>query len=130
MDDRVLRFVEQTAQTIVGLDIALFYQENPNTFDTSLGIAMRTHRGLEEVEPALERLAMAGVLERHERGDGKYTCYALARDTEMWNILCLLSEAYIEDFEARKEIVRILVKLRQGKKAADQRSSTPGGEQN
>jgi len=113
----------------VGLDIALFYQENPNTFDTSLGIAMRTHRSLDDVEPALERLAQAGVLERHERGDGKYTCYALARDTEMWNMLCLVSEAYIEDYEARKEIVRILVRLKQERRSSGRQTPAPGGEQ-
>ena len=63
MDQRVTTFVQDIAQTLVGLDVALFYQANPRTFDTAAGIALRTHRSVEMVEPALERLAECEILE-------------------------------------------------------------------
>ena len=125
MNDRVREFVEGVAQTIIGLDIALFYQANPTAFDTPTGIALRTHRSVAEVQPVLERLAGHGILETHSRGDGRYMCYALAKTHEVWDLLCLLSEAYLDNPEDRKEIVRILVRGQQGRRdqrAADQAS--------
>lgn len=128
MDDRVREFVETTAQTIVGLDVALFYQANPNTFDTPAGIALRTHRDRSEVESALERLAERGVLERHSRGEGKYTCYSLVRNPDVWNLLCLMSEAYLDNPESRKEIVWMLVNAHRRQREQSGSPRTTGGD--
>ncbi|MBU0610600.1 MAG: hypothetical protein KKI08_22140 [Armatimonadetes bacterium] len=110
MDDRLKDFVENVAQTIVGLDVALFFQANPRTFDTAAGLALRTHRDVGEVGEVLERMAAHGILEGFSRGDGRYTCYALPKDTKVWNLLCMLSEAYLDHSDSRKEIVRILIR--------------------
>ncbi len=110
MDDRVRELVEGAMQTVVGLDTALFYQANPHTFDTPEGLAQRIHHGLADIRAAVERLAEAGILERYERGEGRYICYGLTSKVEVWHLLCLVSEAYLDDAESRKEIVRILVK--------------------
>lgn len=110
MDERVIAFVEHVAQTIVGLDVALFFQANPRTFDTAAGLALRTHRDVGEVAEVLERLARGGVLEAFSRGDGRYTCYALPKDIKVWNLLCMLSEAYLDHSESRKQIIRILIR--------------------
>ncbi len=112
MDQRVTTFVQDIAQTLVGLDVALFYQANPRTFDTAAGIALRTHRSVEMVEPALERLAECEILETFTRGDGRYQCYALSTDLEVWRLLCLVSEAYHDDPQSRKQIVRLLIERR------------------
>lgn len=134
MDDRVRRFIEETAQDLVGLDVALFYQANPRTFDTPSGIALRTHRSVEEVEPALLRMCEQGYLESFTRGDGRYQVYALAPAPDVWRTLCLVSDAYHEDPCARKEIVLLLVQRRLEEKATDQNagaqapgSGTDGG---
>lgn len=127
MDDRVRDFVQRVAQTVVGLDVALFYQANPSTFDTPLGIALRTHRNVKEVLPALERLADHGVLERHTRGEGRFVCYALAKDTDIWALLCGLSEAYLDSPAERKEIIRLLVSLQQQQRQAESSEGAPGG---
>lgn len=124
MDDRVREFVETVAQTIVGLDVALFYQLNPSTFDTPSGVALRTHRSEEEVTPALERLADRGILERHQRLEGRYMCYALSRDLDVWNLLCLVSETYLDNPEACKEIVRILIGIQRQARATDPRETS------
>lgn len=132
MDERVLQFVRDVAYTMVGLDVALFYQANPSTFDTPSGIALRTHRGVNEIRPALERLAEHGILEVHERAEGRYICYALVRNTTVWTTLCRVSEAYHGNPEARKQILMILVQQQRDAKKAQQQaeqSASAGSEQ-
>ena len=128
MDPRLTEFIEQAVQTVVGLDVALFYQANPRTFDTSAGIALRTHRNVEEVAEVLERLARHGCLEAFVRGEGRYTCYALPKDPQVWTLLCRLSEAFLDRSESRKEIIRLIIKrqaaLREQATAADQAKGT------
>lgn len=125
MDQRVIEFVENVAQTIVGLDIALFFQANPRTFDTAAGLALRIHRGVEEVSIVLERMAEHGILEAFTRGEGRYTCYALPKDNRVWNMLCLLSEAYLDHLEERKEIIRLLMQRQSNRQCT---TSGPTGE--
>lgn len=127
LDPRVVELVETVAQTIVGLDVALFFQSNPRTFDTAAGLALRTHRSVREVEEVLERLAAHGVLEAFTRAEGKYTCYALPKDVKVWNLLCLLSESYLDDVAGRKEIIRIIIR-RQTQRVEPQDKSSEGGE--
>jgi len=112
MDDRVRSFIEETAQDLVGLDVALFYQANPRAFDTASGIALRPHRAVDEVEPALSRMSENGFLEVLSRGDGRYRVYALSPAPEVWRTLCRVSEAYHEDPDARREIILMLVQRR------------------
>ncbi|MGD9518702.1 MAG: hypothetical protein AB7W28_04235 [Armatimonadota bacterium] len=109
MQEKIRWLVEEVAQNIVGLDVALFFQAHPNVFDSAAGIAMRMGRQPEEVGEALERLASHGILEVYELGAGRYRCYALKRVEEVWNLLCRLSEMYLDDPPARREIIRMLV---------------------
>ena len=109
MDERVRQFIQGSVQTIIGLDIVLFFQANPDTFDTPAGLALRLRRSVAQIEPVLVRLAGHGILEVHTRGDGQYQCYALVRSPQVWNLLCLLSEAYLDDPHTRKQIVHMLV---------------------
>lgn len=129
MDERVRRFIEETAQDLVGLDVALFFQGNPRAFDTASGIALRTHRAVSDVEPALVRMAEQGYLEVLSRGDGRYRVFALSTAPEVWRTLCRLSEAYHEDTDARKEIILMLVQRRlrdRGARAATQNAPGSG----
>ncbi len=112
MDARLKDFICNHARNLIGLDVALFFQANPQTFDTAEGLALRTHRNVNEVREALDRLAACGVLEVHSRSGGRYKCYTLARKPAAWRLLCMLSEAYMDDLEARKEIVRLLIRAR------------------
>lgn len=109
MQDKIRWLVQDVAKNIVGLDAALFFQAHPNVFDTAAGIAMRMGRRPEEVAAALDRLAEAGILEFYELGAGRYRCYSLRRVEEVWNLLCRLSELYLDDPPSRREIIRMLV---------------------
>ncbi|HEY3396730.1 MAG TPA: hypothetical protein VGM19_03630 [Armatimonadota bacterium] len=121
MDHRVQEFVADTVRNVVGLDVALFFQANPAAFDTPAGLALRLHRRVEEIQPALDRLTASQVLEVFSRGDGRYHCYCLRRDREAWNLLCLVSHEYLDVPDSRKEIVRMLVR----QQAADRSGGTP-----
>ena len=127
MHERIREFVEETAQDLVGLDVALFFQSNPRAFDTASGIALRTHRAVEDIEPALGRMAEQGYLDVLTRGDGRYQVFALNPDPDVWRTLCRVSEAYHEDPQARREIVLMLVQRRLQQRGADK--GTEGGEQ-
>ncbi|MHB8997021.1 MAG: hypothetical protein ACYC63_17385 [Armatimonadota bacterium] len=109
MDPRVVDFVQNVAQDIAGLEVALYFQDNPKTFDTAGGLALLTRRKLDEVTSALLRLTAAGILESSPRDDGHYVCYSLREDPNIWNLLCLLSEAYLDSPEDRQAIIRLLV---------------------
>lgn len=104
--------IDEVIQDIVGLDVALFFQAHPNVFDTATGIAMRMGRTTEEVEEPLERLAEAGILETYDLGAGRYRCYTLRRTDEVWAMLCRLSELYLDNPAARREIIRMLIDRR------------------
>ena len=131
MNQAVRHFIENTAQDLTGLEVALFYQANPRAFDTAAGIALRTHRAVAEVEPALERLSAGGILEVFDRGDGRYHCFALSPTREIWNLLCMVSEAYHEDPDSRRDIVKLLIKQHMEQRAgAPGDGDRPGGARN
>ena len=109
MDSRVQEFVSNVVHNVVGLDVALFFQANPTTFDTAAGLSLRLHHRAAEIQAALDRLAAAQVLELADRGEAHYHVYSLRHDPEVWRLLCLLSESYLDDDAARKDIVRMLV---------------------
>ncbi len=112
LDERVRKFIKETVQSIVGLDIVLHFQANPKTFDTAGGLALRLRKEVEDIKPALARLVDGGILEVHIRGDGRYRCYSLVREPAVWNLLCMVSETYIDDAHTRGEIVRMLIRQR------------------
>jgi len=124
VDKRVAEFVRDVAQSIVGLAVALYLQDHPKTFDTAAGIALRLRHPVEAVEPIMERFADYGLIRKVSSQDGSYTCYSLNRTPAMWNLLCLISEAFIDNPETRKEIVRMIVAQRH-QQAAEEREATP-----
>ncbi len=120
--------IDEVIQDIVGLDVALFFQAHPNVFDTATGIAMRMGRTTEEVEEPLERLADAGILERYDLGAGRYRCYTLRRTDDVWAMLCRLSELYLDNPTARREIIRMLIDRRRRVREAEGDAACRGEE--
>ncbi len=125
MDKRVAQFIREVAQSVVGLDVALYLQNNPKTFDTAAGLALRLRLPVEAVTPVVERFADYGLLRKVTSRDGSYACYSLNRTPAMWNLLCMISESYIDDPETRKEIVRMLISQRRQQAAEERKSSPP-----
>ena len=119
MDKRIVQFIREAAQTIIGLDLALYLQANPKTFDTAAGLALRLRHPVEAVEPIAERFVEHGIMRKVISRDSSYHCYTLQRTPKVWNLLCLISETYIDDPETRKAIVKLLIR-RQGNQRASQ----------
>ena len=109
MEDRLRRFVGTFAESLVDIEVALFYEANPSTCDTPAGVALRMYREMEQVDAALRRLARAGVLAERVLGAGRYHLYELTGDVAVVALLVELSQAYHDDAEARREIIRSLV---------------------
>lgn len=112
MDDRIQDFVSRIAHDIVGLDLALFFQANPATFDTAAGLSLHLHHRPEDLQPALDRMVEAGLLESSTRGEPPYQVYGLPSSPAVWSLLCDLAAAYLDSPDSRKEIVRMLVRQR------------------
>lgn len=55
--------------SVVRIDILVFFQANPHTIDTAAGLARRLHRGLKEIEQALEPLIRMGLIQRQQYND-------------------------------------------------------------
>jgi hypothetical protein len=108
MSPEVRAFVARVANSIVKLEVVLFYQANSATSDTPEGISLRTHWHVDEVRPALQELAGAGVLEEHALGAGRYTVYCLTKDTQTRALLAELSETYHERGTDCRAIIRML----------------------
>lgn len=118
LSDRVRWLVEDVARNIVGLDLMLFFQAHPGVFDTVTGIAGRVARPAEQIGEALDRLADAAILEVHELGAGRYKCYSLNRTEEVWHLLCRLSELYLDNPNARRHIIQMLIRRHDDKDKA------------
>ena len=112
MDARIQDFISRIAHDLVGLDLALFFQADPGTFDTAAGLSLHLHHRAEEIQHALDRLVAAGLLESTTRGEPAYQVYGLPGDPAVWNLLCDVAGAYLDSPDGRKEIVRMLVRQR------------------
>jgi len=111
MDTQVREFIESAVRSLVGLDVVLFFRDNPDAVESVAGIALRTSRKAEEIAPCLESLTEHGVLEAFSQGGERYHCYALSERPDLWDTLYRLSDAYMRHPDSRKEIVRLLMQI-------------------
>lgn len=51
------------------MECTLFFQENPYTFETAEGLALRLGRKREHIEPILQHLVSLSILEKIGEGD-------------------------------------------------------------
>lgn len=65
MDPALLDLVKSTINSFIKWDLVRFFHENPNTADSSENIARYVGRNVHSVEPELNELVAAGVMEKH-----------------------------------------------------------------
>jgi hypothetical protein len=123
MTPELLSLVEEAVDSLIKLEVALFFQGNPGATDTAEGVALRIYRKMEDVAPALSHLAHHEVLAETILGNGRYTVYSLTPDRKMRELLDELSRAYYYDVEDRVKISRLLVKRQQQRREGRE---TPG----
>lgn len=85
IDPRFLDLIHNKVNSFIKWDIVRFFHDNPHTTDTAEGIARYTGRDELIVEPELDQLAQAGVLETTALGD--MTVFTLTAETEMRNLI-------------------------------------------
>lgn len=109
VEAQVCQFIDQVANSLVRLEVLLFFVQNPSTTESPEGIAWRTYREVEQIREAMEHLAQRGVLETVELPGGTYRLYALTENPKTLDTISRLADYYYNDAERRIEIVRRLV---------------------
>ncbi len=85
IDPRFLELIHNKVNSFIKWDIVRFFHDNPHTTDTAEGIARYTGRDELIVEPELDQLAQAGVVETTALGD--MTVFTLTAEAEMRNLI-------------------------------------------
>ncbi len=80
MDPRLLEFIRTKVNSFIKWDLVRFFHDNPHTTDTADGIARYTGRDVRTIEPELQQLVNAGILQTSPLND--LTVYTLATDTD------------------------------------------------
>lgn len=80
MDPRLLDFIQNKVNSFIKWDLVRFFHDNPHTTDTADSIARYTGRDFRTLEPELQQLVRAGVLQATALHD--LTVYTLAADPE------------------------------------------------
>ena len=109
MEAQVGQFIDQVANSLVRLEVLLFFVQNPSTTESPEGIAWRIYREVEQIREAMEHLSQHGVLETLDLPGGNYRLFALTENPSTLNLVRRLADYYYNDAERRIEIVRRLV---------------------
>ena len=80
MDPGLLEFIRTKVNSFIKWDLVRFFHDNPHTTDTAEGIARYTGRDVRTIEPELQQLVSAGILQTSPLND--LTVYTLATDTD------------------------------------------------
>jgi hypothetical protein len=97
------------ANSLVRLEVLLFFVQNPSTTESPEGIAWRIYREVEQIREAMEHLAYHGVLEMFDLPGSNYRLYALTENPVTLDTILRVADYYYNDAERRIEIVRRLV---------------------
>jgi hypothetical protein len=109
VEAQVCQFIDQVANSLVRLEVLLFFVQNPSTTESPEGIAWRIYREVDQIRDAMEHLAQRGVLETVDLPGGNYRLYALTENPRTLDTIGRLADYYYNDAERRIEIVRRLV---------------------
>ena len=108
IDPRLLEFIRTKVNSFIKWDLVRFFHDNPHTTDTAEGIARYTGRDVRTVEPELQQLVEAEVLEATALNE--LTVYTLATSAE----LRLLIDKFILACDDRQFRVKAIYHVIQG----------------
>jgi hypothetical protein len=80
MDPRLLEFIRTKVNSFIKWDLVRFFHDNPHTTDTADGIARYTGRDVRTIEPELQQLVSAGILQTSPLNE--LIVFTLATDTD------------------------------------------------
>lgn len=122
MPPEIETFLKTAADTLLKLEVLLFYTRNPSTVDTVQGLAGRLYRDADQIETAVRSLAENKILQRYELGDGSYRLYTLTEDSACRELSRRLYDMYHDDPSARIEIIRRIMTWQQCEPTTPQRA--------
>jgi len=106
MEVKLQAFLDEVIDSLIKLEIVLFFHSNPGTIDTARAIAMRIYRNEEATAAALEQLSAKHVLDRTTLGAGKYELYSLSQDESIRSVIGLLDKRFHSDKDTMLQIIR------------------------
>ncbi len=106
MDSEVDLLVGSAIDSLVKLEILLFFHGRPGTAEKPADVAGRLRRREDEVARALEMLSEAGLIERFPLGSGRHVVYGSRDDRHVQEVIGALSERYHRDPDTRANLVR------------------------
>ena len=109
MEAQVYQFIDRATNSLVRLEVVLFFFQYPSTMESPEGIAWRIYREVDPIREAMEHLANCGVLNILDLPGGSYRLFALTEDSDTLATIRQLADYYYNDAERRIEIVRRLV---------------------
>ncbi len=106
MERELQEFLDGVIDSLIKLEIVLFFHSNPGTIDTPQGISMRIYRNCDLTASALRDLGSAGVLDCVTLGAGTYQLYSLTQSKDVLSVIELLDQRYHSDRTAMLDIIR------------------------
>jgi len=93
--------------SVVTLDLVVFFHQNPDSVDSLAGIALWTGHDPKRVEQEVPKLVGAGILERD--GEGEEAVYLYTRDSRIRGVIEeFMANTYLDRKERMKLIARIM----------------------
>jgi len=109
VEAQVYQFIDQVSNSLVRLEVVLFFFQYPSTTESPEGIAWRIYREVDPIREAMEHLANCEVLDIIDLPGGSYRLFSLTEDPNTLATIRRLADYYYNDPERRIEIVRRLV---------------------
>jgi hypothetical protein len=111
MDEDLAAIMQRGIDSLVKLELLLFFDSNPDLVDTAQAIAARLARDMRDVKFALRALAASDLVNRFELGAGRYVLYSRVESHHTRASIRRLSEVYHGDEQGRIEIIKKLMGL-------------------
>ncbi len=115
MPPEIEHFLKTVANTLLKLEVLLFYTRNPSAIDTVAGLSSRLYRSADQVSLTVQYLSEKRVLTEHELGGGLYHLYAFTEDPTYRRLSEELYSLYHDDPVARVEIIKRIMAWQQGR---------------
>jgi hypothetical protein len=108
IDPNLLEFIRTKVNSFIKWDLVRFFHDHPHTTDTVAGIARYTGRDAMTIEPELQQLVKAKVLDATKLSD--MTVYTLAQDSAVRELI----DAFIRACSDRQFRVKAIYHVIQG----------------
>lgn len=108
LDGEVQKFLEETANSLLKLELIGFFHRNPSTLDIVENISSRIGRSPKKVAKGIEDLVKAGYIDKYRREN--FVLYGYTKGEEKRK----LAEKLMRCYDDRTERLKIITKILKG----------------